>query len=130
MLGTALLFYAVYSISSLNQINKNGIENLGKIVSYESDNEGYKTPVIEFEISEGKNFTGKPFLHTSSDLDKFLSYQKNINKTVKIIYNPDCPEKFILKDNFNYFGLIILIIVGLIFSVLSIGSLLGYINVF
>ena len=130
MLGTALLFYAVYSISSLNQINKNGIENLGKIVSYESDNEGYKTPVIEFEISERKNFTGKPFLHTSSDLDKFLSYQKNINKTVKIIYNPDCPEKFILKDNFNYFGLIILIIVGLIFSLLSIGSLLGYIDVF
>jgi len=130
MLGTLSLFYAIYSLSFLIQINKTGIENLGKIVSYESDAEGYKTPIIEFQISEGKNFTGKPFLHTSSDLDKFQSYQRKINKTIKIIYDPNYPEKFILKDNSNYFGLVLMIIVGLVFSGISIGNLLGYNDIF
>lgn len=130
ILGTLFLFYGIYSLSSLIWITKNGIESHGKIVSYESDEKGYKTPVIEFQISEGRNFKGKPFLHTSSDLDKFQTYQKNINKTIKIIYNPKDPEKFILKDNSNYFGLIILIIVGLAFSFLSVGNLLGYNNAF
>lgn len=111
-------------------MNKYGIENLGKIVSYESDDEGYKTPIIEYQIDEVRSFTGKPFLHTSSDLDKFQSYHRNINKTIKIIYDPDDPKKFILKENFNFFGLILMIIVGLIFSGLSTGSLLGYIDVF
>lgn len=130
MMGTLALYYAIYSFSFLIRINKNGIEKHAKIVSYESDKEGYKTPIIEFEISEGINFTGKPFLHTSSDLDKFQSYQRNLNKTIKIIYNPNDPEKFILKDNFNYFGLIILIVVGLVFSWISVGNLLGYNDIF
>ncbi|WP_316635589.1 DUF3592 domain-containing protein [uncultured Flavobacterium sp.] len=130
LLGILLLFYTIYSISSLIQINKNGIEHHGKIVSYESDEEGYKTPIIEFQISEGKIFTGKPFFHTSSDLDKFQSYQNNINRTIKIIYNPDYPEKFILKGNSNYFGITLLIVVGLVFSGISIGNLLGYNDIF
>lgn len=130
MLGTLILFYAIYSLSFLIHINKNGIENYGKIVSYESDGKRYKTPVIEFQTTEGKNFIGKPSLHTSSDLDKFQSYQNNINKTIKIIYIKKNPEKFILKDNSNYFGLILLIIVGLLFSGISIGNLLGYNNLF
>lgn len=130
MLGVVALFYAISSILSLNKMNKYGIENSGKIISYESDDEGYKTPIIEYQIDEGINFTGKPFLHTSSDLDKFQSYHRNINKSIKIIYDPDSPEKFILKDNYNFFGLILTIVVGSVFSGLSIGSLLGYINVF
>jgi hypothetical protein len=130
MLGTLIVFYGIYSISFLIQINKNGIENLGRIVSYQSDDEGYKTPIIEFQISEGKNFIGKPFLHTSSDLDKFQSYQKNINKTIKIIYNPTDPEKFVLKGNSNYFVSVILIIIGCIFSGIAIGNLLGYNDIF
>ncbi|QSB26137.1 DUF3592 domain-containing protein [Flavobacterium sp. CLA17] len=130
MFGTLALFYAIYSVLSLIHITKNGVENHGKIVSYESDNEGYKTPIIEFQISEGKNFKGKPLLHTSSDLDKFQSYQKNINKTIKVIYDPKDPEKFVLKNNSNYFGLIILIIVGFVFCSISIGNLLGYNDIF
>jgi hypothetical protein len=130
MLGTLLLFFAIQSLLFLIKINKNGIENHGKIVSYESDEEGYKTPIIEFQISQGKTFTGKPYFHTSSDLDKFKSYNKNINKTIKIIYNPDHPEKFILKDNSSNFAVILLIIAGLIFSGISIGNLLGYNDIF
>lgn len=130
MLGTLLLFLAIQSIIFFIQIRKNGIENVGKIISYESDDEGYKTPIIEFQISEEKSFRGKPSFHASTDLDKFQSYNRNINKTIKIIYNPENPEKFITKNNSNGCGLIMLIFVGTIFTVLSIGSLLGYIDVF
>lgn len=130
MLGMLLFLYAIYSIFSLNEINKNGIESIGKIVSHESDNEGYKTPIVEFQISDEKSFRGKPFLHISSDLDKFRSFQKDVNKTIKILYHPENPEKFILKDNSNGFGSVILIIAGLIFISISVASLLGYIDAF
>ncbi|MFH7010966.1 DUF3592 domain-containing protein [Flavobacterium sp. FlaQc-52] len=130
MIGILLLFYAYSSISFLNQIKKNGIESFGKILSYESDNDGYKTPFIEFLTTEGKNITGKPFLHTSSDLDKFQSYQENINKTITIRYNPEDPEKFVIENNFNGLGSLLLIIIGLLFTGISVASLLGFIDAF
>ncbi|PWB22165.1 hypothetical protein DCO46_17885 [Flavobacterium sp. HTF] len=130
MLGIFALVFAVYSILFLNIIRKNGIETTGKIVSYDSDGEGYKTPVIEFQIGEEETITAKPFLHTSSDLDKFRSYQGNIYKPVKIIYNSESPEKFILKDNSHGCGLIIIIMAGLVFAGIAIGNLLGYNDIF
>lgn len=114
----------------MRKLDKNGIECLGTIVSYESDEEGYKTPVIEFQTTEGKNLIGKPHLHTSTDLDKFQSYKKNIGKIIKIIYDSENPEKFILKDNSNGCGMFLLIAVGLFFTYISLGSLLGYLNIF
>jgi hypothetical protein len=130
MLGVLLLFYAINSVLFLNKLSKNGIESFGKILSYESDRKGYKTPIIEFQIAEGKYFAGKPYVHSSSDLDKFQSYSENINKRVKVIYNPESPEKFILKDGSNGCGIIILIIVGLVLSAISIGNLIGYNDIF
>ncbi|SFD62186.1 DUF3592 domain-containing protein [Flavobacterium phragmitis] len=130
MMGMLALIYAVNSIFFLNNISKNGIGITGKIVSYESDNEGYKTPVIEFKTAEETLITGKPSFHTSSDLDKFRSYRGNIDKPIKIVYDPKNPEKFILKDNSNGCGLIFLIIIGLIFTYISIGNLMGYNNIF
>ncbi|MFB9079629.1 DUF3592 domain-containing protein [Flavobacterium procerum] len=130
ILGTFALGYACYSLVFLNKINKNGIEIDGRILSYESDSEGYKTPVIEFQIAAGIIITGKPFLHTSTDLDKFRTYSGNINKTIKIIYSPDNPQRFILKNSFNGFGMVLFIIVGLVFLGISIGNLLGYNAIF
>ncbi|WPO77193.1 hypothetical protein [Flavobacterium sp. KACC 22761] len=61
MLGTVLLIYVVYTVLYLNDISKNGIEIRGEIISYESDEERYKTPIIDFQIAEEKKNTGKPF---------------------------------------------------------------------
>ncbi|KAF2512818.1 hypothetical protein EYY60_06835 [Flavobacterium zhairuonense] len=83
MLGTVFLIYVVYTVLYLNDISKNGIEIRGEIVSYESGEEKYKTPIIEFQIAEEKKITGKPFFYTSSNLDQFRSHRENINKTVK-----------------------------------------------
>ena len=130
IIGIALLLFAFYAIWFVNNLNKNGIESTGKIVSYESDNEGYKTPIIEFTIAEGKTFFGKPYIHGSSDLDKFRAYNQNINKAVKIIYNPKSPEKFILKGSSNSFVIFFLIIVGLVFIYFSVINLMGYNAIF
>lgn len=130
ILGITALAYTANNILQLNNIRRNGIEINGKIVSYESDTEGYKTPIIEFQTIEEKIITGKPSFHTSLDLDKVRSFRGNINKTVKIIYNSESPEKFILKDNSNGFGLIMLVIVGLVFTYISVGNLLGLNTIF
>lgn len=130
MVGSLVLYYVIKSVSFLDEINKNGIEIVGKIVSYESDNEGYKTPVIEFETVDGKNLIGKPYIHASSDLDKFQSYSENINKNIRIIYSPESPEKFIIKNSSPGCVLIFGAIVGLVFIILAAGSLLGHFDIF
>lgn len=130
MIGVILLSFAIYGIWFVNNIKKNGIERTGKIVSYESNRKGYKTPVIEFQIGEGDFFTGKPSIHSSSDLDKFRTYTENINKTVKIIYSPKSPENFILKDSSNDFAIILFIVIGLVLTCFSVGNLLGYNYIF
>ncbi|WP_228526554.1 MULTISPECIES: hypothetical protein [unclassified Flavobacterium] len=47
MMGTLLLFYGIYSISSLSQINKSEIEYDEGIISFEEDEEGYKMLVLK-----------------------------------------------------------------------------------
>ena len=130
MFGVFALFYVISSILFLNKLNKNGIEIFGEIVSYESDDEGYKTPIIEFQTLEGKNFTGKPILFTSSNLDNFQPYKKDSNKTTKIIYNPEEPEEFIVKNNSKTFGLILFTILGFVSTAISVTCLLGFNDIF
>lgn len=128
--GLLTLYYMIFSVLFLNKINKNGIESTGEIISYESDDEGYKIPVIQFETADGKNLIGKPYLFTSTDLDKFQSYKERIGKNIKITYDSENPEKFILKDTSIGCGLILMSIVGLVFTILSVSSLLGYLDIF
>ncbi|MDR7211938.1 hypothetical protein [Flavobacterium piscis] len=61
MLGATSLFYAIYCILSLNKMDKYGIENLGKIVSYESDNEGYKTLSLNIKSMKEEIFQENRF---------------------------------------------------------------------
>lgn len=78
----------------------------------------------------GQNIKQIPQLHFSSDIDKFTSYKKNIGKTVSILYDPKNPEKFIIasKNDSSYFGLFFTILVGIIFIIVGISSLLDYIE--
>lgn len=130
LLGIACTYYSIHTLLVLNKLNKNKIECFGKIVSYESDSEGFKTPLIEFETSDGKTFRGKPFIHSSSDLDKFKTYKENINKNIKIQYNFKEPENFIIKDQSNGCTVILVTVIGLVFLAISIGNLLGYNDIF
>lgn len=123
-----MIFKVIDYFLFLKYIKKNGIRHSGKIVSYENDR-GYKTPVIAFETKE-QHIEQTPQLHVSSDLDKFRSFKKNIGKTVSLLYDPKNPEKFILanKGESIYFGLILVFLVGVVFIIVGVGVLLGYIN--
>ena len=114
----------------LNQINKKGEETIGKITSYLTESEEYKTPLVEFEIN-GKKILKKPYYYSSSDLSKFKTYRKNINKSITIVYIPNNPEKFIIKSEkgFNYFSLIFSAIVGLGFILISLANLFNFIKI-
>jgi len=126
LLGILLLSVSILALNFLSDIDKTGIEIFGKIVAYDSDEEGHKTPIIEFQTSDGKFFKGTPLIHSSSDVDKFRSYQENINKKIKILYSPDCPENFIIKGKTYTFFLNLVAIAGLGLIICSIAKLLGY----
>ena len=121
------MFLALSSLSFFDHIKKKGIKTTGRILSYESDEDGHKTPIIEFKTLEGKFITKKPYYYASTDLSIFKNYKNNINKNVEIIYSPKKPEKFVIKSekSFNYGSLIFMIIISLIFLGIAIGKILG-----
>jgi len=124
LLGTLVVFYVIQYSIFLNNINKNGKEIIGKIVSYEIEQEGYKIPLVEFEIN-GMKILKKPYYYTSTDLSKFKTYKNKIDKSIEIVYIPSDPEKFIIKSEkeFNYSSLLFSVIVGFVFIFISLAQL-------
>jgi len=130
ILGTLLSYLGLCSVVFLKNISKRGIDWTGNIIEYESDSEGYKTPVIEFTTLKGETVKKKPTIYATTDLSKIRTYKDLINHSVPILYDPDDPQKFILKNEggFNYFISVIFILGGLFFVGLSICWLSGYIK--
>lgn len=131
LLGILLMFFAISSLTFFAHLNKNGIKTTGKIVSYEKDEDGHKTPIIKFKTLEGNLITKKPHYYASTDLSIIKTYQNNINKNVEIVYSPKKPEMFILEKekNFNYGSVILMIFISLIFSGIAIAKILGVLNI-
>jgi hypothetical protein len=130
IVGILIFHYGIDSFLFLNYITKSGIESIGKIQSYESDDEGYKTPIIEFKTLEKQLITAKPYYYASSDLSKFRTYKSNIDKNIAVLYSAENPEKFVIKTEkeFNYGTLVFAMVVGFLFIVIAIANLLGFIN--
>lgn len=132
ILGTIMLYNAFSTLIFFDHIKKNGIECTGKILSYKSDEDNHKTPVIEFKTIQGNLITKKPYYYASTDLSIFRTYKNNINKNIGIVYSPKNQDKFIIKTekNFNYGSIIFMIFGGLLFSGLAIADISGSINIF
>jgi hypothetical protein len=130
LLGMILIFFSVNSLTFFDFINKNGIKTNGKILSYEKDEDGHKTPIVEFKTLDGKLIVKKPHYYASTDFSIVKSYQNNINKIVEIVYSPKKPEMFIIETEkkFNYGSVIFMIVIGLIFLCFTIGKIMGIIN--
>ena len=130
LLGSLAFYMGIASIIYLKKIKEKGITSTGRILSYESDSDGYKTPIIEFTLPSGELVTEKPVIYGSTDLSKIRSYKKKINQEITIVCDPDDPKKFVLSEErgFNQIASVILILIGLGFIILSICWLLGYIN--
>lgn len=125
--GFILSYFGINSFILLEKLDTNGIKCKGKILSFESDNEGYKTPVVEFNTLEGELITGKPVLHTSTDIDKIRSYNGEVNTEVIILYQHEDPQNFILMDgqDLNYSSSILFSFTGLAFIIYTIYRLLS-----
>ncbi|EDM44607.1 hypothetical protein SCB49_13585 [unidentified eubacterium SCB49] len=131
ILGALLIFIGIQSWIFIADIHKNGIESIGKILFYKSDEDGYKTPTIEFETKKGNQIKKEPYIFISTDLNKFRNFKNKINEPVSVLYDKKNPEKFIIvnEENFNYFGLIFIIIIGVAFIIVGILSLLEIIKI-
>jgi Protein of unknown function (DUF3592) len=128
--GSMGLYLGFKSVRFLTKLRRKGIECTGTILAYNSDEEGFKTPLVEFFPADGSKIASEPYIYASSDLSKFRSFKDKINQPVTIVYDPDDPKKFILEedDEMNYFFLIILFLVSIVFSSVGISSLLGFIH--
>ena len=131
IIGLIVLIYGIHYYTFLNNIDHNGIESIGEILRYESDDENYKTPIVKFDAKNGINIEAKPYYYSSTDLSKFRTYKNKINKKITVIYEPKKPERFIIKGerNFNYISLLFISLGGLIFMIVAIANLLGYIEI-
>jgi hypothetical protein len=130
ILGTLISYLGFSAILFLKKVAKKGIGWTGNIIEYQSDSDGHKTPLIEFTTLSGDIIREKPFIYASTDLSKIRTYKNLIDESVPILYDPDEPKKFVLKneEGFNYVVFIIFILAGLFFIGLSISWLLGYIK--
>lgn len=130
ILGALSTYFGFTAIRFLKSISKSGIEQTGTIIEYQSDNDGNKTPLIEFTTLTGETIRKKPFVYASTDLSKLRNYKNQIDQPVLILYNQEEPEKFVLKneEGFNYIVFIFFILIGLFFIGLSICWLSGYIK--
>jgi len=131
ILGSLATFIGIQSWIFIVDIQKNGIESIGKILFYESDEDGYKTPTIEFKTKNGNQIKKKPYYYASTDLSKFRTYKNKKNESVSVLYDKNNPEKFVVGNerSFNYFSLILIILVGIVFLTVGILSLLEIIKI-
>lgn len=130
ILGTLISYTGFSAVIFLKKITRTGVDWTGSIIEYQSDSDGHKTPLIEFTTMTGDIIREKPFVYASTDLSKIRTYSKFIDQSVPIMYDPDNPKKFVLKneEGFNYIVFIVFILAGLFCAGLSISWLLGYIK--
>ena len=130
ILGSIISYIGIEAILFLRAIRKRGVACTGNIIEYQSDNDGHKTPLVEFTTMTGESIKAQPYVYASTDLSKIRIYKNMINQTVPILYDPGSPKKFVLagEREFSYVIFFILILAGLVFVGLSISSILGYIK--
>lgn len=129
ILGLLFSWLGLTGIWVMNTIQKKGVESTGRIFSFETDSDGDKTPLVEFTAREtGQVIREKPFVYTTSDLS---SYARMAGTDVPIRYNPDDPTQFMLGTDptWKYVLFGIFTIIGFAAMIVSLGSLLGYIDI-
>lgn len=130
ILGIFFSYMGFAAVIFLNKIKKKGIEWSGTIIEYQSDSKGYNTPIIQFTTIKGVIVKEKPYVYATTDLSRIRTYSDSINQSIPILYDPNDPIKFVIKneEGFNYFAFILFILIGLFFVGLSFSWLFGYIN--
>ena len=130
LLGLMIFLKSLDYFIFLKNIKKNGAYTEGKIISYKADNDGHKQPYIQYKTKEGESFVEKPFYYASTDLSIFKTYNDKIDQKTAIIYDKNIPKRIAIESeaNFNNFSLIFMFLIGILFFLISVLSLLGYIE--
>jgi hypothetical protein len=113
--ASSALLYIVYSLYTIWQIKKNGIETAGNIIEIERNTNGNYTPVVEFFISPDEKITGKPFISSSFNVSGLKLTSTELRET-RVIYHRKKPSQFLLPEfaTQNTFFIVIAIAVCLL----------------
>jgi hypothetical protein len=129
-LGLVFLIFSIESYKFNKYIYLKGIKCSAKILTYESDYEGYKTPIVEFKIPSGEIISEKPYFYASTDLSKIRTYKNMINQPVSILYDPKNPKRFVIQseEDFSYITLMFCFLVSIASIIIAFCDLFGVIN--
>ena len=130
LIGSLAFCLGVYAIVFIKRTREKGIACTGRILSYEIDSEGDKTPIVEFTPPGGVPVTGTPHVYAKTESDIIRSYKKQVDQKVVVLYDPDDPKKFILSQDqgMSYLAFAFIILGGLAGMAVGVCSLLGYIK--
>lgn len=95
-----LAFYVIITLVNKKQLNDIGVETDGYILDsqpvnlnrdYTSELQSISVPTIKFTTRDGKEITGQPItgVYTTTN---------NTGLLIRILYNPDNPEEFMIKE--------------------------------
>ena len=128
--GMLVSYIALESMRFQKRLGSSGIRCTGRILSFERDRYGYKTPVIQFTPIGGNEIIQKPSIYSSTDLSKILSYDNLISTEVQVIYDPDDARKFALTEKLggNSLAFLLFLLVGIVLTIVGVAALAGYIK--
>lgn len=124
-----IIYISIDYYLGIKAIYKFGVETTGEILFYNRDGDGYKIPTIKYHVN-GKEIQKEPFFYASTDVSKIRSYKSHINTSIIIRYDSEKPEKFVISSekDFNFGSIVFIFLIGIIFFSVSVGGLLGYID--
>ncbi|KGO85041.1 DUF3592 domain-containing protein [Flavobacterium suncheonense] len=131
ILGLVFLIFSIESYKFNKYIYLKGVKCSAKILTYESDYEGHKTPIIEFKIASGEIISEKPYFYASTDFSKIRTYKNKINQNVNILYDPKNPKRFVIQseEEFSYTVLMLFFFISIASIAIAICDLFGVINI-
>lgn len=126
ILGSIAFVVVIDSIRVQKRLGSNGIDGIGRILSYDDD-----TPVIEFTPPGGETIAEKPYLYVSTDLSQIMPNHNQTGHEVPITYDPNDPTKFVLtgEKGINGIALVVFFLIGLALIAVGVACWLGHIKI-
>jgi hypothetical protein len=130
ILGFIVLYSSAETIVFLEKMKRVGIQTLGTVTSYEKDDEGDITAIVEFTAAGGEVIKDEPYIISLADVEDFTPYNEIAGSEVSVLYHPDDPKRFVIKGkkDWEYITSIFGIFVSLAFLTVGIGILMGFIE--
>ncbi len=122
VIGVIFIIVGMYLVWKQNQISESGITTEGIIYDFETEystttNSGSLTPVVRFLTEDKTWITEKTSIATLPGLFKK-------GETINVIYLPEDPKTFFIKDKRSLWGVYLFVIIGGVFIVVGVLKIL------